>query len=248
MCAFEYVFSKPTFITFMRLVAGWLLCSSRHTITGIYPFADSKRSRVVQVYHYFFRSASWLQSDLFACWARYIVKRLCARQKILHLSIDDTTHKKTGQKINGARTCRDAVRSTTKKTVFCWALQYIPLCLVYPPPWGGEPLSIPLTIRLNRKNNPGESAVTLIDHAEAMIRELAVWLPEHTFRLVADNAYASLAGRSLPRTTLICRMRRSMLAPNRASRALAGDRARRACGFRSRRLWPIHSRQGSGAR
>ena len=64
----------------------------------------------------------------------------------LLLSIDDTTHKKTGRKIDGARTCRDAVRSTKSKTVFCWALQYIPLCLVYHPPWGGEPLSIPINI------------------------------------------------------------------------------------------------------
>ena len=207
MRVLEPVFTKPSFITFMRLVAGWILCPSRRTITGIYPFADTWRERVVQVYHYFFREASWKQADLFAHWTRYLVATLYAGQKELLLSIDDTTHKKTGRKINGARTCRDAVRSTTRDTVFCWALQYIPLCLVFHPPWGGEPLSIPVNVRLNRKAREGEAPVTLLDHTESMLRELALWLPEHTFRLVADGAYATLAGRLPPRVTLVSRLR-----------------------------------------
>lgn len=62
---------------------------------------------------------------------------------IVLLAIDDTTHKKSGRKVDGARVCRDAVRSTTSETGFCWALQYVPLCLACHPPWGGEPLAIP---------------------------------------------------------------------------------------------------------
>ncbi|MCL2000787.1 MAG: transposase [Planctomycetes bacterium] len=154
--------------------------------------------------HYFFRAASWLQNELFAYWSRYLVGRLCADQKTLLLAIDDTTHKKTGRKVDGARVCRDAVRSTTTKTVFCWALQYIPLCLVFHPPWGGEPLAIPLNIRLNRKN---QQNVTLLEHAVDMLQELAVWLPDYDFLLVADGAFASLAGRLPPRVTLVSRLR-----------------------------------------
>ena len=204
MNVLEPVFTKPAFITCIRLVVGWILCPGRRTITGLYPFADPKRKHCVQAYHYFFRAASWLQSKLFACWARFLVGRLCAKQETLLLVIDDTTHKKTGRKVNGARVCRDAVRSTTSDTVLCWTLQYMPLCLVFHPPWDGEPLAIPLNIRLNRKNQQG---ITMLDHAADMLHELAVWLPEHDFRLVADGAYASLAGRLPPRVTLISRLR-----------------------------------------
>jgi hypothetical protein len=204
MSVLEPVFTKPAFVTCIRLVAGWILCPARRTITGIYPFADPKRENCVQRYHYFFRAAAWLQSELFACWARFLVNRLAANQKTLLLAIDDTTHKKTGRKVDGARVCRDAVRSTVSKTVFCWALQYVPLCLVFHPPWGGEPLALPLNIRLNRKNRQG---VTLLDHAADMLRELAAWLPEHDFRLVADGAYAPLVGRLPPRVTLVSRLR-----------------------------------------
>lgn len=207
MRVLESVFTRPSFVTFMRLVVGWILCPTRRTTTGMYPFAEPRRKRVVQVYHYFFREASWVQTQLFAHWTRYLVARLFANRKTLLLSIDDTTYKKTGPKISGARTCRDAVRSTTRDTVFCWALQYVPLCLVYHPPWGGEPLSIPVNIRLNRKAGPGETPVTLLDHAESMLKELASWLPEHDFHLVADGAYGPLLKRNLPRVTLICRMR-----------------------------------------
>jgi hypothetical protein len=155
MSALEPVFTKPAFITCIRLVMGWILCPARRSITGMYPFADPKRENRVDVYHYFFCAASWRQCELFACWARFLVGRLCAGRKTLLLAVDDTVHKKTGRKVDGAIICRDAVRSTTSETAFCRALQYVPLCLIYHPPWGGEPLAIPLNIRLNRKNRQG---------------------------------------------------------------------------------------------
>jgi hypothetical protein len=204
MTALEPVFTKPTFIIFIRLVAGWILCPARRTITGIYPFADPNRQNCVEIYHYFFRSAAWLQSELFQRWAKYLVHRLCANQKTLLIVTDDTAHKKTGRKINGARVCRDAVRSSNSETVFCWALQFVPVCLVVQPPWKNEPLALPLNIRLNRKN---DKKITLLDHTIDMLKELIEWLPDHDFRLVADGAFASLAGRLPPRVTLISRLR-----------------------------------------
>ena len=219
----EPVFTKPAFVTCIRLVAGWILCPARRTLTGIYPFADPKRENCVHLYHHFFRAGAWLQSELFACWARFLVSRLCTGQKTLLLAIDDTTHKKTGRKVDGARVCRDAVRSTTSKTVFCWALQYVPLCLVYRPPWGGEPLALPLNIRLNRKNCQG---VTMLDHALDMLGELSRWLPEHDFRLVADGAYAPLAGRLPARVTLISRLRADAALYELPSPRKPGERGR----------------------
>jgi hypothetical protein len=41
-----------------------------------------------------------------------------------------------------------------------------------------------------------------------MIRELADWLPDRSFHLAADGAYATLAGAGLPRTHLTSRIRR----------------------------------------
>jgi hypothetical protein len=105
----EPIFTKPAFIICIRLVAGWILCPARRAITGMYPFADPKRENRVDVHHYFFRAASWLQCELFACWARFLVGRLCAGRKTPLLAIDDTVHKKTGRKVDVARVCRDPI-------------------------------------------------------------------------------------------------------------------------------------------
>jgi hypothetical protein len=58
-------------------------------------------------------------------------------------------------------------------------------------------------MRLHRKD--GES---LLELAEALVREVAGWLPGREFSLCADGFYASLAGRGLPRTVFTSRMRR----------------------------------------
>jgi hypothetical protein len=69
-------------------------------------------------------------------------------------------------------------------------------------PWGGEPIGLPINLRLYRKG--GKSHLEL---AEEMIEEVAGWFPEHQLGLCADGAYASLAGRELPRTRFVSRLR-----------------------------------------
>ena len=99
--------------------------------------------------------------------------------------------------------CRDAVRSTRQRTVHVWGLKIVPLCLRVRPPWGGEPLALPIAFRLYRKGGP-----TLLDLVEEMVNDVAAWFPDRTFTLTADGFYAPLAGRPLPRTHVISRMRR----------------------------------------
>ena len=201
------VFTKPAAALFLRIAAGWTLCPSRRTLTNVYRLGDPQCTTNVEATPYFFRDGKWEFSELWKIHAQLLVSRLIPDDEVLTLTLDDTTHHKTGPRIEGARTCRDAVRSTRNKTVYCWALQFLPLCLLVQPPWGGEPLSIPLNVRLNRKAAEGEASISLTEHAEAMIRELAEWFPDKRFRLVADGAYASLAGRNLPRTEIISRLR-----------------------------------------
>ncbi len=65
--------------------------------------------------------------------------------------------------------------------------------------WGGCPIAVPINVALHKKKH----TTTTTAHAAAMIRELARWLPERTFHLCADGAYACLAGADLPRTHLL---------------------------------------------
>ena len=200
-CVLLPVFTEPSGKNFLRLAVGWILCPGRRTVTGIIPFADPEGVRQHDMYHRFFRAATWSVSLLFQLWARHLVKKLCPDLNVI-LQTDDTVFKKSGRKIEGAKYCRDAVRSTKKKIVYAWGLQLVPICIRVIPPWGGEPLSIPVNVRIYRKGGP-----TLLDLTEEMIEELAEWLPTKSFVLVGDGAYASLAGRGLTRTHVISRMR-----------------------------------------
>lgn len=48
---------------------------------------------------------------------------------------------------------RDAVRSTTRRTVHAPGLNLVVLTLRVTPPWGGMPVGLPLTMRLHRRGD-----------------------------------------------------------------------------------------------
>ena len=111
------------------------------------------------------------------------------------LDCDDTVYKKTGRKVNGTGTFRDAVRSTRARVVYAWGLNLVIITLRVTPPWGGCPLGLPINMRVHHKG-----AATTVELAAQMIREIIDWLPGRDLRLHADGAYATLvnAGRRRP--------------------------------------------------
>jgi hypothetical protein len=65
------------------------------------------------------------------------------------------------------------------------------------------PIAVPVGVALHRKGG-----AKLPELARQLMVELAGRLPERTFVLCCDGAYANLAGEDLPRTTVVSRMRR----------------------------------------
>jgi hypothetical protein len=106
--------------------------------------------------------------------------------------------------VEGAGVFRDAVRSTGRRVVYALGLNVVVITLRVTPPWGGCPIGVPINVRLHRKKDP----TTTVEHAAEMIRQLAHWLPQRSFHLCCDGAYASLAGAALPRCHITSRMRR----------------------------------------
>ena len=121
---------------------------------------------------------------------------------ILRLLGDDTVHKKTGRKVDGAKSCRDAVRSTKNRVVYVWGLQIVLLCLEVQPPWGGEPLALPINMRLYRKRPNKNSGKSILDLMKEMLFKVREWFPTHRIYFVADGFYAPLA-KDLPAEVFI---------------------------------------------
>jgi len=196
------IFTNPTAEIFARLVTGWVLCTAKRTICGILPFADPDGQKAHDAYHRFFPDASWVTSELWRLLTILLVK-IFYPTAVIPTDLDDTLFHRSGRKVNGAGWWRDAVRSTGTKVVHAWGLNLVILTLRVKPPWDGEPLGLPINMRLHRKDGP-----TLTNLAQEMLTEAASWLPQRRFINHSDGFYASLAGREMPNTHIISRMRR----------------------------------------
>jgi hypothetical protein len=196
------VFTRPSCLLFWTLVSAWVLCPGRRTVTRMIGVADPEGAHAHDAYHRFLRAGAWRMTDLWRTLVGLLVTRL-ASTGVLHVDLDDTLFHKAGRKINGAGTFRDPVRSTARQVVYALGLNVVVLTLRLTPPWGGESLGLPVNVRLYRKGGPSHLAL-----GAAMLQELASWLPDRTFALACDGAYAALAGMALPRTHVTSRMRR----------------------------------------
>lgn len=197
------VFRAPSFAVFTDLVTGWVCAPGRRTITAMIKVADPAGRRAHDAYHRFIRDGAWKMNRLWRVLACYAIDRF-APTGTVSLDVDDTLFHKTGRKVAGAGIFRDAVRSTARRVVHTLGLNLVVLTLRVAPPWGGVPIALPINVRLHRKNDP----TTTVEHAAAMTRELAGWLPDRHFHLCGDGAYATLAGADLPRTHITSRIRR----------------------------------------
>lgn len=188
IAGFAPLFTEPTCRLFTEMIAGWVLCPGRHTVTRIYQISEPEYKRSHDEYHRFFPDAVWVLSKL---WRHVAVTAVHIFHSVglIPVDIDDTVFHKTGHKVDGAGWWRDAVRSTKTKVVHCFGLNLIILTLRVNPPWGGEPLGLPINMRLHRKKKE-----SLLDLARQMLDETATWFPGRNFLVCADGFFASLAG------------------------------------------------------
>lgn len=196
------MFTAPGFAVFTDLLAGWVLTPGRRTITRMITVADPQGRRAHDAYHRFLRVGAWSMTALWRVLAVHAVA-VFAPTGVVVLDCDDTVYKKTGRKVEGAGTFRDAVRSTRARVVHAWGLNLVIITLRVTPPWGGCPLGLPINMRVHRKGGP-----TTVELAAHMIGEIAGWLPGRQLHLYADGAYATLVGADLPRTVVTSRLRR----------------------------------------
>jgi hypothetical protein len=196
-------FTTPGFAVFTDLLIGWVLAPGRRTITGMIAVGDPGRRRAHDAYHRLVRDGAWSMSGLWRVLAIYAIGTF-APTGVVGLDCDDTLFHKSGRKVDGAGIFRDAVRSTVGRVVYALGLNLVVVTLRVQPGWGGAPIGIPVNAHLHRKKDD----TTTIEHAAAMLRELADWLPERAFHLTADGAYATLTGAGLPRTHITSRIRR----------------------------------------
>jgi hypothetical protein len=194
-------FTRPGFALFEEIVTAWVLCPTRHTMTNLLRVLGPGARRAHDAYHRWLRSARWDPCALWAATVRHLVRTL-QPDGLLKLICDDSHLRKSGPKVEGAGSFRDPIRSTKRRIVYLFGLNVIALCLRVQLPGLRQPVALPINLRVYRKRGPSH-----LDLVEAMFRQVADWLPDRSFDLVGDGAYAALAKRVLPRSEVVSRMR-----------------------------------------
>lgn len=195
------VFTGPTAQVFTALVNGWIMCTARHTVAGIVPFAGQFHARSHDAFHRFFNKASWQLPNFWQVLTLLLVKTLCSKGRI-NIDLDDTLFRRPGKHVQGASRWRDPVLSGMFK-VFSRGLNLVVITLRVTPPWKGEPVGLPINMRLRVKGGPSH-----IQLACEMLSQIESWLPKRSFICHCDGFYTAVIRQRPERTQIISHMRK----------------------------------------
>ena len=215
LVAFEPCFRAPSYRTFQWLVAGWVHCLGRRTITAVAVASGGVERCHISVFHRFFSRATWSLDAL----GRVVFRLALAwipTDGPLFVLIDDTLARKTGKGIALATMHHDPLLSSARKPFCSFGHVWVVLALWVPLPMGGSRgFALPLLFRLyvgakrgGTKDAPGrprrgtrqraaEQAhaahprPTKLALASELLALVAGWADGRTVYAVVDGAYAA---------------------------------------------------------
>ena len=148
LAAFEPCFTAPSYRTFGLLVAGWIHCEGRRTVTAVAVASGGVESCHISVFHRFFSRARWSLDALGQVVFRLALTWIPADQPLFIL-VDDTLARKTGKGVSLATMHHDPLLSTARKPFCSFGHVWVVLALWVPLPMGGNRgFALPLLFRL----------------------------------------------------------------------------------------------------
>jgi hypothetical protein len=196
VAAFSDCFTTPSFQTFRHLVAGWVLCLGRHTVTGVLKAAGAvgPEHKHHSSFHRFFNVAAWHMEEVSLTLVRLVLGFVPVHEGIL-VAVDDTLGHHTGKHIRGASMHRDELLSTRAKVVFHWGHVWVVLAIVVYVPLCKRHFALPVLWRLYRSvklcKKEGRSFLKKTEMAAALVGALAKAVPERKVTVLGDAAYAN---------------------------------------------------------
>ena len=192
LSAFEDCFTAPSYRRFSTLMHGWLVCISKHTVTGVMR-AAGVAERDISGYHRFFSRGAWDPQEVGFVVLRLALKLLPDDMPVA-MTLDDTLARHTGKHIASAGMHRDPLLSTGATPFFHFGHKWVVLAVVVTMPWGKR-FSLPVLSRLYRSEKASKVVrqphVKLTDLALEMLADLGKRHADRRFVVYADNAYVN---------------------------------------------------------
>ena len=214
LAAFAPCFGTASYRNFRWVMAGWVHCLGRHTITNVALASGAIGLRHVSVFHRFFGRAKW-QPDALGKVVFHLALRWIPADQALFVLGDDTLARKYGKCVSLASMHHDPLLSTARKPFFSFGHNWVVLALWVPLPMGrGRGFALPLLGRLFTGNKRGGKADapsrqttgkrrqtaeaahagrdrrTKLELLRELVEVVAAWAGDRTVYLVCDSAYA----------------------------------------------------------
>jgi hypothetical protein len=236
---FQSQMTTPTFASLLTVLAGWVLCRRRHTVTGALDAVG--HGKHFCAYHRLFAAARWDVEAVGLALAGLILAVLASSAGgVVFLVIDDTLCRKRGRKLFGAGMHYDAqltgrrwsnANRSVKSRGHCWVVLGVVVGFPFCP---GHYYCLPVLSRLYLN---GDAALrhrrayrTKPQLALELLGKLCAAFPGRRFHLLADSAYGgrNLLGELPANCSFTCRwiLNAALYAPAPA-RPAAGAKARR---------------------
>src|SRR3954453_22513726 len=246
LVAFEPCFTAPSYRTFSLLVAGWVHCQGRRTITAVAVASGGVERCHISVFHRFFTRATWSLDALGRVVFRLALRWIPADPPLFIL-VDDTLARKTGKGISLATMQHDPLLSSARKPFCSFGHVWVPL-----PMGGSRGFALPLLFRLYvgskrggtwdapgrprrgtrqqaaEKAHAAHPRPTKLAVARELLALVAGWAGDRTVYAVVDSAYAArtlLEGRSA-NVEVLSRLRPDAALWARPGRRRPGQRGR----------------------
>jgi hypothetical protein len=189
----SWVMTRPTFASFLIVVAGWLF-ARRRTVTGMIQAAGAVGAKHHSAFHRVFAAARWSLDDVgLAVFG--LALRLMDPAATIFLAVDDTLARKRGMKVFGVGMHYDPVLSSRGKAIVNWGHSWVVLgVLVEPAILKGRWFCLPVVFRLYRSERTvakgGGRYRTRPELAVEMLHLLCCRYPERRFHVVGDSTYS----------------------------------------------------------
>jgi hypothetical protein len=190
---FAETFTQPSFVTFQHLILGWILCISKHTITGVLRASGALEHKHYTCFHRFFRLAVWSLESLSFHLTRLVLEYF-PNDCVVHLAVDDTLCRHTGKRIDSAAMHLDPLLSTKTKKFYHFGHVWVVVAILWRLPFLNTVFALPIFVRLYRPKKLCQTHryafFTKPELASQMLQSLATAYPFRQFQVVADHAYS----------------------------------------------------------
>lgn len=213
--AFRPCFSAPSYANFTVLLAGWVHCLGRHTVTAVVLAAGALETQHISSFHRFFARAQWSLDQVGRVLFTLALPWLPTDHEVLLLG-DDTLTRKGGKCIALGSMHHDPLRSTRRKPFFSFGHVWVVLAVWVPLPMDpARGFALPILVRLyvgaqrgghrdgparattgKRRQAadaayPAEARPTKLELLRELVSVVAAWAGERRLCLVVDSAYAA---------------------------------------------------------